>query len=494
MEHQLMSLPTELQSRIASFLACRDAMQLLATSRAVNFSSLWRGNMSWEAAVALVKGDRAAFLAAVPTYRGRNKGLGSHFKRRDMKALFIELASALVRADIGDPKKWSLLRDWARGELPLDAKSYFAIVRAGLPQALRNDEDADLSNFNPCPEDDDARSEGSNPSTPPHRRIATAALGVVLPWRNRNGKLMYTTYAAQAKRKLPVCLAALANPAVPSHVRRAILRLHADTGRFALVVDSSEFVLGMIREGPEFTLEMMCLAIRPYRASELEVFVRVDPLVPGLVAHTFGVPEFFAITRLVHDLLVASTCKNFAPQPRNPGHFEVHKVKCSDKQRTVDRVRATFAAAAARRDGQPELLEESELVDLLEAIADTKRGDLSEGIRAAINSLTDRPRVTPEDVRALANEFRYYQPVPYRWWNLVNQLQRAGHAAAADEAERLLPTDVPRGGPNDGFGIGLLSCLYAVPPPRTRPFADLQAMREAYEAEIATIGVPRRRV
>ncbi|KAI9190394.1 hypothetical protein H9P43_001828 [Blastocladiella emersonii ATCC 22665] len=209
-----------------------------------------------------MSGNREAFLSAAPKYQGRRKSVHADFKRRDMKALFVELASALVRADVGDPKKWGMLREWACGELPLDAASYFDIARSGAPKPVQCDPFGDY-------DDSDAESLSVDEApAPPSRGHAVAALGVVLQWRNRNGKLMYTTFAEQIGSKLTLApiSPALANPAIRSKTRRAILRVQAKARRFDLEdEDTDALVSATILEGATFTLEIMCHAIREFR-------------------------------------------------------------------------------------------------------------------------------------------------------------------------------------------------------------------------------------
>ncbi|KAI9190391.1 hypothetical protein H9P43_001825 [Blastocladiella emersonii ATCC 22665] len=495
-------LPVDVQERVAAHLELRDACALRQTSRAALASSLWQGKTWWPAVFALVGGDTDKFRAAIPAYLGRLKGARAAKKREKKKQLFFELARALVRANVGEGKSWAALRNWAGGELPIDAAGYFAIIRAGLHveheldyndicAGGEEDGDADDRDEEDGDEDDDDSDNDSSsakpahrePPTPPASKDAIDALAVVLQWKTRKGGLLYASYAEQTKTsfesQLPPIAPVLASPLIPSPVRRDLLRAHC--GAKFYDEEPGKLVPAMLLEGPLFCLEILCLSVHQLQDNYRAIASRIESFLEQLMACSFGSEEHFETMRIVHDIFVAATDDEFchiAPPQDSP----VRVLKQGDTRAAFNRLiaRVDQIRREKRAPGEPDdeyddsIACHLDIDEILHGVSLLKYDPVL--TRAHFYAVMHRPPRTSDAIRAWANELRYWEPSLSLWTVNVTMLRNTGVAEVADEAEKLLPITTQGEPFLLMFRVGSELVL------RTRPFKSVADLRKAYDA------------
>ncbi|KAI9190393.1 hypothetical protein H9P43_001827 [Blastocladiella emersonii ATCC 22665] len=493
----IFDLPVDVQERVAAHLD--DAYALRLTSRAALDSSLWHSKPWWPAVFALVGGDTNKFRAAIPAYFGRLKGARAAKKREKKKQLFFELARALVCANVGEGKSWAALRDWAGGELPIDAAGYFAIIRAGLhvesdddfdydePEHEEEEEEEDADAYDVDEVDEEspsAKADRRESPTSPESKHSIAALTVVLQWKTRKGGLLYASYAEQTKTTFesqpPPIAPVLASPLISSPVRRDLLRAHCRAKFYG--ERPGELVPAMLLEGTNFVLEILCLSLRRICGRVDALHARVESFLEHLILHAFGSEEHFHTMRLVHDILVAATSKLFRPYGP-PMAYPVDLVSKADVAAAVGRgyerikqVRRELLPAGTQDDDQyDETLPIH--VDLHEILTGASQIEYERMFSRAFMLAVARyaPRAS-EALRAWVCELRFWKPSISLWTVIVTMLRKNGPADVAAEAEPLFPIAEHEEEP-----IMLLFNIGSEMVVRSTPYSSLAELRKAYE-------------
>ncbi|KAI9217125.1 hypothetical protein BC828DRAFT_391954 [Blastocladiella britannica] len=129
----LLDLPDDLLEDIARFLDAKAVAATRAASHAAAASPLALTNRVHIAYIALCRNDVEQFYAAMPRYQGKRRSRHTRTNRLAALALFAEVATYLVRGNIGFPgRSWAILNAWSHGSDLMTTQTMTELTRLAL--------------------------------------------------------------------------------------------------------------------------------------------------------------------------------------------------------------------------------------------------------------------------------------------------------------------------------------------------------------------------
>ncbi|KAI9155864.1 hypothetical protein H9P43_008974 [Blastocladiella emersonii ATCC 22665] len=230
-----------------------------------------------------------------------------------MKRIFIELATALVSRDLGDRKRWSMLRAWTRGRIPLDTNAFARLYTTAF----------DLSAIN--------------------------AVATLMSLKNRNGRNMYELYYSARKSGTPIKPAfdLFVKGDFPPEQVAPVLRatFYSATWRYGLDV----LLTHLVKQPPSFQLAVLLDAQARFSGHPDDGDYLRD-FIESLVA---SLPKSLGSTALSHILIdltfLAHDAGYTSRRSRTKDDFELHLVN------GIEPVRARIEALLPKRKHERDL-------------------------------------------------------------------------------------------------------------------------------------------